>query len=129
MKKCIFLALLLIPIISFSQENKRIMTIEEGKIYYDGLKIRISEAKDLALSSDNMPAYEYFKSAKKIKGWNVLWAVLGGYELAGGALTAISGNPIGLLDLGLGAGLIIMTSSRERKADRKLYKGVEAFNK
>jgi len=105
------------------------MTIEEGKIYYDGLKIRLSEAKDLALSGDKMSSYEYFKSAKTMKGWNFLWAFLGGYELGAGAITAISGNPIGFLDLGLGAGLIIMTSSREKKANSKVHKGVEAFNK
>ena len=73
----------------------------------------------------------HFRDAKKVRSWNYVWAILGGWEVGAGAVNLAYGYPIGALDLGIGAGLCALTFSGKRKARviNSIRLGVEEYNK
>jgi len=125
--KTIVIGLILcaLSVVSFSQT----MEMRGGKLYYGDLKISLQKAKDLAMSKSNTEAYESFAKARKIRGWNVFWAGLGGWELGAGSVNLlINAKPLGALDMILGGLLVGVTFKREKRALVYVQKGVEQFN-
>ena len=105
------------------------MRLLGGDIYYEGMEIKLGVAKDIAGTSNKPQAYSFFKKAKRMRGWNYVWAIVGGYEVGAGFAAAMLGNPIGWLDVGIGGGLIAMIVAREDKIENYKRLGVQAFNK
>ena len=105
------------------------MRLLGGDIYYEGMEIKLGVAKDIAGTSNKPQAYSYFKKAKRMRGWNYVWSILGGYEVGAGFAVALSGNPLGWLDVGIGGGLIALVVAREDKIENYKRLGVQAFNK
>lgn len=110
---------------SFSQT----MELRGGKLYYGDLKISLQKAKDLAMSKSNTEAYESFAKARKIRGWNLFWAGLGGWEIGAGSVNLIvNEKPLAALDILLGGLLVGVTFKREKRALVYVQKGVDQFN-
>ena len=105
------------------------MRLLGGDIYYEGMEIKLGVAKDIAGTSNKPQAYSYFKKAKRMRGWNYVWSILGGYEVGAGFAVALSGSPLGWLDVGIGGGLIALVVAREDKIENYKRLGVQAFNK
>lgn len=129
MKKSILLlaTMLTISANSFAQESKE-LRIVNGTILQGSIPITVSMAKDLSLSK-SPSAYNYFQKANKIRTWNVVWWVAGGYEVVAGGYTLSQENEIGVLDMLLGGVLIGITPSREKKRSAYISLGVNEYNK
>ena len=98
-----------------------------NKIILDGIPIRLSEAENISLES-SMEAYNAFHKAKRIRGWNILWAGLAGWEIGAGAVNVAYGYSVGFIDLGIGAGLMIIVGARESKSKMMIRSGVKSYN-
>ena len=106
------------------------MRLLGGNIYYyNGMEIKLGVARDIAGTSNKPQAYSYFKKAKRMRGWNYVWSILGGYEVGAGFRIALSETPLGWLDVGIGGGLIALVVAREDKIENYKRLGVQAFNK
>ena len=126
MKK--LLTLLVFLIIGFVVDAQS-MQVKNGKLYYGDLKISLQKAKDLAMSKSNTEAYESFAKARKIRGWNLFWAGLGGWELGAGSVNLlVNAKPGGALNMLLGGLLVGVTYKREKRALVYVQKGVDQFN-
>ena len=64
-----------------------------------------------------------------MRSWNYVWSILGGYEVGAGLLVAVSGNPLGWLDVGIGGGLIALVVAREDEIENYKRLGIQEFNK
>ena len=73
----------------------------------------------------------HFRDAKKVKTWNVVWAALGGWDLGLEQLIFPTETPLASSDLGIGAGLCVLSFSGKRKARiiNSVRLGVEEYNK
>lgn len=103
------------------------MKYEGGKVFYDNVQITTGIAKSKSMTV-SMDAFSSFKKAGAIRGWNVFWGIFGGYELAAGALTAGSGNPIGFIDIAIGGVSIGIIPGREAKRRMWIADGVKKYN-
>jgi hypothetical protein len=93
------------------------------------MTVSVIQAKNMALEQNYVQAFEAFSKAGKKRGWNIVWSFLGGYELAGGAISVVYfGNSIGFVDMGIGAGLLVMVRNREQQREMYIKKGVEYYN-
>ena len=109
--------------------HSQTMSIRGGKLYYGDLKINLQKAKDLALEKHNTDAFESFSKARKIRGWNLFWAGLGGWEVGAGSVNLlVNERPVGALDMLLGGLLVGITFKREKRALVYINKGIEQFN-
>ncbi len=109
--------------------HSQTMSVRGGKLYYGDLKISLQKAKDLALEKRNTDAFESFSKARKIRGWNLFWAGLGGWEVGAGSVNLlVNERPVGALDMLLGGLLVGMTFKREKRALVYINKGIEQFN-
>ena len=106
------------------------MKLVRSRIKYQGLEISVKDAKEIAIDVDCPDAYEKFRKAKKMKSWNLVWSFIGGWEVGRGVVNVVEGNPIGAIDVLLGAGLIALPYSRNRKRKYSLYlkAGINAYN-
>jgi hypothetical protein len=109
---------------TYSQE----MTSIGDKIQYNSMSISVGDAADIAMTKSS-GAYMHFKKAKRMTGWNYVWAAVGGYEIGGGAVNLAYGYPIGALDMAIGGGLLGMVISRQKKIKNHITMGVKEFNK
>lgn len=114
--------------LAFVVVNAQTLTYENKKIHYGDLTVSIIKAKNMALEQNYVQAFEAFSKAGKKRGWNYVWSFLGGWELAGGLITAAYGNSIGFVDMGIGAGLLVMVRNREQQREMYIKKGVEYYN-
>ena len=85
-------------------------------------------ACNISLINKKLEAYQYFKKAQSMKGWNVAWSAIGGYELGAGAVSVGLGNSLALLDVGIGAGLVGMVLSRRTEINTYIQLGVNSYN-
>lgn len=123
MKKITLLLLLLFSLSAFSQE----MSFNDGKVYYDGIEITPSIAKQKS-QSVSMDAYTCFNKAGNIRNWNIFWAVFGGYELGAGAVVLGQGYGIGAVDMAIGGVCLGVIPTREAKRRMWMAEGVKKYN-
>ena len=123
MKKFTLLLLLMFSLNAFSQE----MSFENGQVYFDGIQITPKLAKEKS-QSVSMDAYTSFKKAGSIRGWNVFWGILGGYEVAVGSINLSNGYGIGEVDVVIGGVCIGVIPTREAKRRMWMNDGVIRFN-
>jgi hypothetical protein len=107
---------------------KKMMLVGDD-IFYQGMELKLGLAKDIALTNNKTQAYSFFKKAKRMRSWNYVWSILGGYEVGAGLLVAVSGNPLGWLDVGIGGGLIALVVAREDEIENYKRLGIQEFNK
>ena len=105
------------------------MAVAGNQIIYLDKPIKVKMAADIALIKQKIESYNFLKKAQQISGWNVVWSIVGGYELGAGILSVAAGNPIAIIDIGIGAGLIAMVYKRRTNAVTYIQLGVNAFNK
>jgi len=108
---------------AFSQE----MSFDNGKVYFDGIQITPKLAKQKS-QSVSMDAYTSFKKAGSIRGWNVFWGILGGYEVAIGSINLANGYGIGAVDVAIGGVCIGIIPTREAKRRMWMNDGVKKYN-
>lgn len=123
MKKFTLLLLFMFSLNAFSQE----MSFENGQIYLDGIQITPQLAKQKS-QSVSMDAYASFKKAGSIRGWNVFWGILGGYEVAAGSINLANGYGIGAVDVAIGGVCIGVIPTREAKRRMWMADGVKKYN-
>jgi len=117
----------------FSQESyvdnksSKIFILQGNTIVYDGYPKTLREAK--IISKEFSSSFSHFERAKIIRGWNIVWGLAGGYEALAGTINLLSGYGIGFLDMAIGGGLIALVINREKKFNREIQLGIEAFNK
>ena len=105
----------------------KLMTFAADKIIYDGIELDLGMAESIAMT--NAPtASVYFSKAKKMKTWNVVWSIFGGWEVGAGIINVSNGYTIGALDIAIGGGLIGMVVGRKKKIALNTKLGVDAFN-
>ena len=105
------------------------MAVAGNQIIYLDKPIKVKMAADIALIKQKIESYNFLKKAQQISGWNVVWSIVGGYELGAGILSVAAGNPIAIIDIGIGAGLIAMVYKRRTNAVTYIQLGVNSFNK
>ncbi len=105
------------------------MVVAGNQIIYLDKPIKVKMAADIALIKQKIESYNFLKKAQQISGWNVVWSIVGGYELGAGILSVAAGNPIAIIDIGIGAGLIAMVYKRRTNAVTYIQLGVNSFNK
>ena len=86
-------------------------------------------ACNISLINNKLEAYQFFKTAQRMNGWNIAWSVIGGYELGAGAVSLGLGNSLALIDVGIGAGLVGMVLSRRTEIKTYIQLGVNSYNK
>jgi len=99
-----------------------------GKIQYNQIPISTSDAADLAMTKSS-GAYMHFTKAKKMKGWNIFWSALAGWEIGAGSVNLANGYDIGAVDIAIGGGLLGLVIAREKKIKNHITMGVLEFNK
>lgn len=109
---------------TYSQEMKSI----GDKIQYNNMTISVGDAADIAMSKSS-GAYMHFSKAKRMKGWNYVWAFIGGWEIGAGTINLANGYPIGAVDMAIGGGLLGMIIARQKKIENHITMGVTEFNK
>jgi hypothetical protein len=108
------------------------MQLMGSKIYLGGAPMAASDAYFVALEKD-MVAAKMFQRAAKIRGWNYFWFIWGGLNAASG-LTELTdeseaNNFSGVVNTGVGGGLIALGISREKRRARLVATAVQRYNK
>jgi hypothetical protein len=116
-------------IVTPPQKNAEELTVIGSQLFYNNKPIKLRMACNISLINKKLEAYQYFKKAQSMKGWNVAWSVIGGYELGAGAVSVGLGNSLALLDVGIGAGLVGMVLSRRTEINTYIQLGVNSYNK
>jgi hypothetical protein len=102
------------------------------KIYLGGVPMAASDAYFVALDKD-MVAAQMFKRAAKIRGWNYFWFIYGGLNAGTGLVELADGydanNFSGIVNTGVGGGLIALGVSREKRRTRLVATAVQRYNK
>jgi hypothetical protein len=102
------------------------------KIYLGGVPMAASDAYFVALDKD-MVAAQMFKRAAKIRGWNYFWFIYGGLNAGTGLVELVDGydanNFSGVVNTGVGGGLIALGVSREKRRTRLVATAVQRYNK
>ena len=117
----------------FSQESyvdnksSKIFILQGNTIVYDGYPKTLREAK--IVSKEFASSFSHFERAKTMRGWNIVWGLVGGYEAIAGTINVLSGYGIGFLDMAIGGGLTALVINREKKVKREIELGIEAFKK
>lgn len=111
------------------QKNVEELAIVGSQIFYNNKPIKLGMACNISLINNKLEAYQFFKKAQRMKGWNIAWSVLGGYELGAGSVSVGLGNSYALLDVGIGAGLVGMVLSRRTEINTYIQLGVNSYNK
>ena len=108
------------------------MQLIGAKIYLGGVPMAASDAYFVALDKD-MVAAQMFKRAAKIRGWNYFWFIYGGFNAGTGLVELVDGydanNFSGLVNTGVGGGLIALGVSREKRRTRLVGTAVQRYNK
>ena len=81
------------------------------------VKYKISEGSIPSLSE-----------AGSIRGWNVFWGILGGYEVAAGSINLANGYGVGAVDVAIGGVCIGVIPTREAKRRMWMADGVKKYN-
>jgi len=116
---------LLSSTLSFSQTDNK-MRLANNVIVYHGVQITIPQAKRIA-KEHSTEAYEYFRKANKINGWNYVWSFAGGYELGAGTFQFVFlNNKLGLANMAIG-GILISIPFHKRRRERQLMYVKEAI--
>lgn len=123
MKKSMLLLLLMFSLNVFSQE----MSFENGQIYLDRIQITPRLAKQES-QSVSMDAYNSFRKAESIRGWNIFWGIFGGYEVGIGAINLATGYKIGAVSMAVGGVCIGVIPTREAKRRMLMADGVKKYN-
>lgn len=94
------------------------------QLYYGDVKINYAKAKNLSLEKSNEVAFEYFKKAKKIRTWDLVWSS------AGSTYFIIGLSPLNYTRVIAGVTLMAVPYFPGRVKRFVLYtnKAVEAFN-
>jgi len=116
-------------IVTPPQKNAEELTVIGSQLFYNNKPIKLRMACNISLINKRLEAYQYFKKAQSMKGWNVAWSAIGGYELGAGAVSVGLGNSLALLDVGIGAGLVGMVLSRRTEINTYIQLGVNSYNK
>lgn len=129
MKKILIITLYLLSFqLSKAQvgSNEISAKIKSGtyQLYYGDLKISYVKAKTLALEVNNSEAYEFFKKAKRIRNWDLVWGSLSTAYIVNGILSR------NVIQLAVGLPLSIIPYLPSRKKRFMLYtnNGIESFN-
>ena len=127
MKKFIFACIL--GALTFGMHAQE-LTASGQEILSSNSPISIKAAIEMSQYQAPLAAL-HFRDAKKVKTWNVVWAALGGWEFGAGAINLSYGYTIGVLHMGIGAGLCVLSFSGKRKARiiNSVRLGVEEYNK
>ena len=64
-----------------------------------------------------------------MRGWNIVWGLVGGYQAIAGTINLLNGYGIGFLGMATGGGLTALVINREKKVKREIELGIEAFKK
>lgn len=116
-------------IVTPPQKNAEELTVIGSQLFYNNKPIKLRMACNISLINKKLEAYQYLKKAQSMKGWNVAWSVIGGYELGAGAVSVGLGNSLALLDVGIGAGLVGMVLNRRTEIKTYIQLGVNSYNK
>ena len=123
MKKILLLLALSLTFNAYSQE----MSFQNGNVYLGDVQITPKLAKQRS-QMVSMDAYARFKKASTIRGWNIFWGILGGYEVAVGSYNLASGYAIGAADMAIGGVCIGIIPSRESRRRMWISEGVKKYN-
>ena len=123
MKKILLLLALSLTFNAYSQE----MSFQNGNVYLGDVQITPKLAKQRS-QMVSMDAYATFKIASTIRGWNIFWGILGGYEVAVGSYNLASGYAIGAADMAIGGVCIGIIPSRESRRRMWISEGVKKYN-
>ena len=110
-------------------KNVEELTVVGSQLFYNNKPIKLRMACNISLINKKLEAYQFFKTAQRMNGWNIAWSVIGGYELGAGAVSVGSGNSLALIDVGIGAGLVGMVLSRRTEIKTYIQLGVNSYNK
>ena len=129
MKQAIFTFTLMtfFALTAFAQSSKEPMKVMGAQIFQGDMPITLGMARDLSMSVSS-EAYMHFQKAGKIRGWNIFRGVLGTGETLLGLGSVATGNTLGILDLGIGAGCIVSIFPRENNRKHYIMMGVKAYN-
>lgn len=108
--------------------NPENLTLIGKQLFYKDQPIKLKMASDVSLIKKKLEAYNFLKKAQRMQGWNVVWSIVGGYELGAGIASLALGNPIAIIDVGIGAGLLGMTIRRQIEVKSYIQLGVDSFN-
>ncbi len=108
--------------------NPENLTLIEKQLFYKDQPIKLKMASDISLIKKKLEAYNFLKKAQRMQGWNVVWSIVGGYELGAGLVSVAFGNPIAIIDVGIGVGLLGMTIRRQIEVKSYIKLGVDSFN-
>jgi hypothetical protein len=94
------------------------------QLYYGDVKINYAKAKNLSLEKSNEVAFEYFKKAKNIRTWDLVWSSVGTTYFILGL------SPLSYTRVAVGITLMAVPYFPGRSKRFVLYtnKAVEAFN-
>lgn len=123
MKKIILFFAFSLSFNAYSQE----MSFQNGNVYLGDVQITPKLAKQRS-QMVSMDAYASFKKASAIRGWNIFWGILGGYEVAVGSYNLANGYAIGAADMAIGGVCIGIIPSRESKRRMWIAEGVKKYN-
>ena len=123
MKKILLLLALSLSFNAYSQE----MSFQNGNVYLGDVQITPKLAKQRS-QMVSMDAYATFKKASTIRGWNIFWGILGGYEVAVGSYNLASGYAIGAAEMAIGGVCIGIIPSRESRRRMWISEGVKKYN-
>ena len=112
---------------AFAQETEQ-MRIIGNTILKGSTPMSIGMAKDISVSK-SATAYLYFQKASKLRTWNVVWWIVGGYEVIAGGASLSQGSQLGAADMVLGGVLLGITPGREKKRKSYIALGIEEYNK
>ena len=76
----------------------------------------------------NLRGFESLSLRGSIRGWNVFWGILGGYEVAAGSINLANGYGVGAVDVAIGGVCIGVIPTREAKRRMWMADGVKKYN-
>ena len=108
-------------------KSSKIFILQGNTIVYDGYPKTLREAK--IVSKEFSSSFSHFERAKTMRGWNIVWGLVGGYQAIAGTINLLNGYGIGFLGMATGGGLTALVINREKKVKREIELGIEAFKK
>lgn len=113
---------------SMAAQESQEMKLMGTAILKGSTPVSVGMAKSISMSTSPL-AYINFQKAQKLRTWNVVWWIVGGYEIIAGGVSLASGNTIGAADLLVGGILVGITPAREKKRKFYITLGIEEYNK
>ena len=113
---------------SMAAQESQEMKLMGTTILKGSTPVSLGMAKSISMSTSPL-GYINFQKAQKLRTWNVVWWIVGGYEIIAGGASLGAGNTIGAADLLLGGILVGITPTREKKRKYYITLGIDEYNK